>query len=204
MDKFDIASKTWDQNERRNKMNEFIVKYLKEKVNLENKIILDYGCGTGNLGINLIEKSDKVIFVDKSQGMLDVLSEKLINIDKNRYELIKINEISEFESIENFDILVSSLVFHHIKNINLAVENIYKRLNNSGKIIIIDLITEDGTFHKENFDGHKGFSKDYMKNILVKFGFINVKVDDIYIMEKSIGNLIKKFPIFIAIGEKYE
>jgi len=52
---FDIKSKDWDNNKRREEMNQNILNYLNKNINLNNKdILMDYGCGTGNIGINFL------------------------------------------------------------------------------------------------------------------------------------------------------
>ncbi len=65
---------------------------------IENRTIVDLGCGTGILGIGaLLLGAKKVYFVDIDESALNVLEENLsgLDIDKIRYELIHI-DITEF------------------------------------------------------------------------------------------------------------
>ena len=65
---------------------------------IENKSIVDLGCGTGILGIGaLLLGAKKVYFVDIDEAALSVLEENLsgLDIDKIRYEIIHI-DINEF------------------------------------------------------------------------------------------------------------
>lgn len=201
---FDIKSKDWDNNKRREKMNKNILNYLNKNINLNNKnILMDYGCGTGNIGINFYNKVSKLIFMDTSEGMLDVLKNKLNQLKINNFEIIKGDITENNENIPNLDIVISSMVFHHIDNIDDTINKIYNKLNPNGKIVLIDLDIEDGSFHSGEFNGHKGFEREYIENIFKQNHFKNIKIEDLYHMEKIVDNgEIKSFSIFCAIGEK--
>ena len=55
------------------------MKYINEK-NYLNKdlVIMDFGCGTGILGLNLINNVKKVIFLDSSKGMIKQVQKGLL------------------------------------------------------------------------------------------------------------------------------
>ncbi|PKP37323.1 MAG: class I SAM-dependent methyltransferase, partial [Bacteroidetes bacterium HGW-Bacteroidetes-15] len=73
-----------------------------------------------------------------------------------------------------------------------------------GYLCIADLVKEDGSFHSnlDNFRDHNGFDRKELSEILTQNGF-NVEYYNIcYEIEKSIGNEIKKYPLFLIICKK--
>ena len=68
---------------------------------------------------------------------------------------------------EKFDLIVSSMAFHHLNYPGKVLNKLKNNLNSGGKIIVVDLDKEDGTFHPDN-EGmgvkHFGFSKETLEN----------------------------------------
>ena len=67
------------------------------------------------------------------------------------------------------------MVLHHIVSIQSLFERFYNMLLPGGFLAIADLFTEDGSFHGEGFDGHKGFDPEQLKVQLQKTGFKEVR-----------------------------
>lgn len=100
--------------------------------NLENKTILDLGCGAGGMSRYFIQKgAKKVVAVDISQNMLRIaLQHKTKNIEYRRLAMENILEINE-----KFDIVFSSLAFHYVKNFKKLMQDISSLLNENGILI---------------------------------------------------------------------
>lgn len=101
--------------------------------NLENKKILDLGCGYGENEIYFVKKGAKYVMgTDISKHMIDIANKtnKLENID---YCVMAMEDIS---SINNkFDIVVSSLAFHYVKDFDKLLSDINNLLNDGGYLI---------------------------------------------------------------------
>ena len=55
------------------------VKYIKEKIKLnKDTVIMDFGCGTGIVGLNLINNAKKVVFLDPSKGMIKQVQKAIL------------------------------------------------------------------------------------------------------------------------------
>ena len=63
---------------------------------------------------------------------------------------------------ERFDLVVASLVLHHVHDIPRVLAGFRDLLDPGGHVAIADLDTEDGSFHAQvhDFDGHPGFDRD--------------------------------------------
>lgn len=97
---------------------------------LNNKSVLDLGCGYGEHCIQFVEEGAKrVVGIDVSQKMLAIA--KAENAHQNiSYLNMPMEDIGELQ--ERFDIVVSSLAFHYVEDFQALLKNIYKLLNDGG------------------------------------------------------------------------
>lgn len=145
--KWDLASDTFDthpghgiQSKKERDAWKHIFKQVFKQKNLK---ILDVGCGTGELSILFSEMGNKVTGID--------ISKKMINVAKMKAKSCKANIIFEEGDAENpncdvgsFDIVFNRHLLWTLPNPELAVENWRKLLRNSGKVVIIDGVWDNG------------------------------------------------------------
>ncbi|EGK7501946.1 class I SAM-dependent methyltransferase, partial [Campylobacter lari] len=106
---------------------------------LKDKVILDLGCGYGWHSIYGLENGTKKVFaIDLSLKMLDkakIKTSKYKNkISFYRGSCEEINKITDLQNIK-FDIVISSLVFHYIKDYEKLIFNISKLLNKNSSLV---------------------------------------------------------------------
>lgn len=97
------------------------------------KKILDLGCGYGENDKYYKELGAKSILgLDISTHMIDIANKynKLSDID---YKVMAMEDISQIN--DKFDIVISSLAFHYIKDYNKLLKDIYNLLNKDGYLI---------------------------------------------------------------------
>ena len=152
--RFDKEALLWDEKPRRVELAKAVAKYTQK--DCYKKSVLDFGCGTGLVSLELNAK--EILGVDLSCEMVKKFNYKA--------QILGVNAKAICEDVNNvnskFDIIVSSMVFHHIKDIQAMLEILSKKLNKNGKLFIADLHKEDGTFHDKGNDDvfHFGFEKD--------------------------------------------
>lgn len=121
---------------------EYVVSLLKEQ-GIDKGILLDLGCGTGNLTQLLSEYGYDMIGVDNSEDMLMVARRKLENADKNILYLLQ--DMREFELYGTVSAVISICdSLNYILEIDELVE-IFKLVNNyldPKGVFIFDLNTE--------------------------------------------------------------
>jgi ubiquinone/menaquinone biosynthesis C-methylase UbiE len=202
---FDQEAVNWDQIPGRVKMTRDIAKSLIREVHLTSSMdVLDFGCGTGLLTLAIQPFIRSITGVDSSQGMLDVFKTKikeqnLINVKAKHIDLDKGDVLDG-----TYNLIVSSMALHHIKNINHLLKQFYSLLLPSGQMAIADLDLDDGQFHSNN-DGvfHFGFDLEYLQQIFLDAGFRNVRHQTAAQIEKPLGNgQFRLFTMFLMTGCK--
>ena len=83
----------------------------------KNQCILDLGCGTGTLIVQLNNLAKTVIGVDQSESMIKKAQEQYSNIEFRVCDALAL----PFES--QFDVVFSNAVFHWIKDHEKGLEN---------------------------------------------------------------------------------
>ncbi len=116
-----------------------ILKELISKIELKDKIIFDFGCGTGRNWPLLLDKNPiKVIGCDISQKMLYKLKEKYPNA-----EIYKSKDLElQFLQANTCDTIISTLVIAHITDIEKMFSQWDRVLKNKSDIIITDFHPE--------------------------------------------------------------
>ncbi|WP_346889758.1 class I SAM-dependent methyltransferase [Clostridium sp. UBA1056] len=169
---FDDESKKWDTEyrvERAKKVSDEIETYLEEKDNLR---ALEFGSGTGLISENLTHRFSSILMMDLSEGMIEQLK---LKIEKNNIKNMKTwcGDLFEFPDSGKFDVIYTSMAFHHIEDLPKVIKKLCELLDKNGKLIVVDLCPDDGSFHDEvhGFSGHNGFKLADMEDLLNKGGF---------------------------------
>ncbi|MFH0827710.1 MAG: class I SAM-dependent methyltransferase [Candidatus Omnitrophota bacterium] len=112
------------------------LKFIRSKLN-KGLLVLDMGCGTGNLTLKLLELGCEVRGVDISADMVAVLAENIPERLKAKARL-SVKNIEEFITgcEESFDCIVTSSVLHHLPDYIQALEKVSKLLKPGGWLYI--------------------------------------------------------------------
>lgn len=100
--------------------------------------VLDIGCGSGILTIELSEHYKEVVGIDISEEMLSIARSKR---QKDNISYIKM-DANELFFDKTFDFIVSRATFHHLSDIQSVLNSMKSLLNKGGKIIILDNVSE--------------------------------------------------------------
>ncbi|MGA1931421.1 class I SAM-dependent methyltransferase [Arcobacter sp. YIC-464] len=202
MNRFDEAAKTWDQKQSSIDSSNACVNNLLEKIKLkDNANILDYGCGTGFIAFALSNETNNILGMDYSDGMVSRFNEKAQELNFDNIKAIKHNMNEEELPKEEFDLVISSMTMHHIKDTNMFARKCFEALRKDGVVCINDLEKEDGTFHKKhNNDGveHFGYEKEDVCKIFENQGFEIISCDTVFKHERN----DKEYPLFNLIAKK--
>ncbi len=114
----------------------FIAKDYFDIVNdedIENKIVLDAGCGSGRWTKYIVKKAKHVELVDPSEAIFVAakLLKKFSNVSISHASIDQL----PFKD-EHFDFIMSLGVIHHIPNMELALKHLTSKLKKDGKILL--------------------------------------------------------------------
>lgn len=198
MKSFDERARDWDVDPAHVERAITVANDIRKAIPLStNMKVLEYGCGTGLLSFALQSELGPIILADTSQGMLDVLKEKITSAGMTNMTPLRLDLVADPLPSERFDIIYSLMTLHHIPEFQKALHAFYHLLNPVGYLCIADLDTEDGSFHSAGFDGHNGFDRKLLKKRLETIGFNNVTFSDTFAVHKIVNSVDKAFPMFL-------
>ncbi len=202
---FDERAANWDVRPQQitmaNGVADAMIRELKPTAEMS---VMDYGCGSGLVTMRFQPLVKKVVGVDSSRGMLEVFQEK---VSKLGYDNVsgQLADLEEEDAVEGkFNLIVSSMAFHHVRKLSDLLHRMYDLLIPGGAIGIADLDKEDGTFHKDNTGVvHFGFERDVMKNLLEEAGFHDVKAATATsVVREGDDQKKREYSIFLITGKK--
>lgn len=108
--------------------------------NNQSKKILEVGCGTGFLSLELARKRHEVLGVDISKESIKEANEYLKKIKKQEKVKLefKVADINNLKLKKKYDVLIFYRSLHHFKNTSKLLKQINKSLNKNSILIICE------------------------------------------------------------------
>ncbi|HYW35876.1 MAG TPA: methyltransferase domain-containing protein, partial [Balneolaceae bacterium] len=165
----------------------------------------EYGCGTGLLSFALREKIGPITLADNSDGMLEVLRDKIRTASADDMKPVKLNLSTDPLPDARYDLVYTMMTLHHIPDTRKILSQFYALLNPGGYLCVADLDKEDGSFHGHDVDDvHRGFDRKELAEIAKEVGFTQIDFSTAYKMEREVDESgeTKIFPIFLMVAQK--
>jgi 2-polyprenyl-3-methyl-5-hydroxy-6-metoxy-1,4-benzoquinol methylase len=202
---FDKEAATWDQNPGRVKLANDIANAISVAGMLTSDMdILEFGCGTGLLTLQLQPFVRSVTGVDSSEGMLGVLRAKIANQNLTNVttQLLHLEDGDVLQG--SYHLVVSSMTLHHVRETRLLVDQFYEVTAPGGYLCIADLDPDDGQFHGENDTVfHWGFDRAALRSVLIQAGFDDIQDRTAAYVTKPIPDgTMRSFSVFLMTGRK--
>jgi ubiquinone/menaquinone biosynthesis C-methylase UbiE len=203
MTNFDERAKDWDSDPDKVQRARAVADAIRKAIPLSNEMkAFEYGCGTGLLSFALQSDLGQITLADTSQGMLDVLGEKIASADVKNMHPVRLDLASDPLPTERFDLIYSLMTLHHIHDVNNLLVKFRDLLMPKGFLLAADLDKEDGSFHTDGTtDIHLGFDRHELQKIVEAVGFENVTFSTAYEIKKKIGNEEETFPVFLMTAQ---
>jgi len=197
---FDAQAAGWDTQRRRTRA-EALSRVVREKWGARPERALDFGCGTGLLTFELFPYVGEIAGYDTSAEMEGAFRAK---IGETGAENVRFMARDELEG-ETFDAIFSSMVMHHIRDVDATLRLLRGLLGPGGRLVWLDLDEDDGTFHKNepDFDGHHGFGRDEVRALLSRAGFRDATVETAYEGVRKVDGVPMNYSIFVATAVNY-
>ncbi len=176
-DKFEMIANVYDTPERLQiaKVSSGAIReYL---VDAKNKSAIDFGCGTGLVGMNLLHDFHSVLFLDTSQNMIHQVEQKISNSNiQNAAALCFDFEKESFPDL-HADYIFMVQVLLHIHDVEVVLSRLYDVLSVGGQLLIVD-------FNKnENIVSdmvHNGFDQRALTSSMKKIGYREIQSKTFY------------------------
>jgi ubiquinone/menaquinone biosynthesis C-methylase UbiE len=202
---FNTVAKTWDENPGRVKLAAEVGRTIIDTIPLTPDMdVLDFGCGTGLLTLQLQPHVRSITGIDSSEGMLAILNEK---IHYGKIQNVKTRHIDLDRGgmlAGRYDLVVSSMTLHHVREISPLLEQFFKVLQPGGWLAVADLDPDEGKFHEDNTGVfHFGFEREAQKEAFCNAGFGQVQDRTAATMTKpQADGTSRSFTISLISGKK--
>jgi ubiquinone/menaquinone biosynthesis C-methylase UbiE/DNA-binding transcriptional ArsR family regulator len=161
-------------------------------------VIADLGAGEGAFALLLAQRATKVIAVDTSAKMIEVGREQALrNGVKNiEYRLGDMEELPIEDAA--VDLVFFSQSLHHALHPQRALQEAWRILRPTGRIVILDLMQHRFEEARELYaDEWLGFGEAELEAMLEKSGFRNVQAS---VVHKELET--PQFQTLLAVGDK--
>ena len=202
---FDKEAVSWDENSRRIKLAKDLVQATSKQITLTPQMdVLDFGCGTGLITLQIQPFVRTITGADSSNKMIDIFKGKIAELGVNNIKTVLV-DLDKGDTLEgHYDLVMSHMTLHHIKDIEPLFRQFYKITAPSGHLCIADLDLDDGQFHDDNTGVfHFGFDRNAMRTFFSEAGFVNVRdIDAAEMVKPTIHGEKRRFTVFLMTAQK--
>ncbi len=201
--RFDEKAGSWDEKPERRKLANAVAGAIGMLPINKHMTAMEFGCGTGLVGLQLAPQLGQLVAIDTSSGMIEVLQNKVATEPHDNVTPVQ-GDIVNKEIHETFDLIFTSMTLHHIDNIGPILIRLHQLLKTGGILAIADLDHEDGSFHTEDSgEKHHGFKRKDLESQLVEIGFNPPQFKTVHsISKKDKDGNEKDYDIFLAITNR--
>lgn len=205
---FDSRAREWDKDPVKMERAQKFAEEIKMVLPLDGSAhwsAMEFGCGTGQVSFFLKDLFREIHLIDTSQGMLDVLGEKIRDHHVRNMFPHQRDILQEGLDTGKLDVIYTLMSLHHIGELEKVLMLFSNSLHPGGYLIIGDLVKEDGSFHDHapDFTGHNGFSRQAMLGLLQSAGFEEVLYKEFFAITKKYEDGSRKdFPLFFMALQK--
>ena len=196
-DKFDSVANSYDNPERHHiakVASDAIKEYLGDT---RSKSAIDFGCGTGLVGMNLVNEFESLLFMDTSENMLDIVKKKITDVGALNARTLCFDFESSSQPDLRADYIFMAQVLLHIQDYEAVLAKLHAVLNDEGHLLIVDFNKNDKVVSELV---HNGFDQEQLKALMLKIGFKDIRSKTIYSGTKLFMN--QDASLFIMDGKK--
>lgn len=199
---FNAAAATWDEKPRRVQLAAAVAQAIRRHVPIPpGGKAMEFGCGTGLLTFNLIDKLAQVVAVDRAEEMLAIVEKKAAALGVTQVSTKLIADDLSVLGVEEYDFIYSNMVLHHLPAIEPVLKRLVAALKPGGVLALSDLEDDDGTFHDQP-EGvvQAGIKSSWLKQTLERLGLVDSGNALAHSIVKQRGGEEMVYPVFLVWG----
>ncbi len=166
-------------------------------------VAADLGAGSGFVTEALLKAGLRVVAVDQSQAMLEVMQSKFAGQALTTY-------LGSAEALPlpdgSVEFAFANMYLHHVEDPARAIQEMARILKPGGKLVITDLDSHDFTFlREEHHDRWMGFAREEVAGWFELAGLTQVRVENAgsnCCADSACGTQRADVSIFLAYGVK--
>ena len=153
---------------------------LRRYIQTNSLDVLDIGCGTGLMGVQIRSIAKTLVGVDLSQRMLDKAKRRSV------YDDLICNEIIEFlkSHTKKYDLVISTDVFIYLGDLMQVFDLVHRNLNHHGYFCFSVELTNEGDYLLRA-TGRYQHSKSYLERLALRCGFMVQAIEQTIIRQES-------------------
>lgn len=203
---FDAKAPAWDANPQRRKLARDIATAMDAAGLFREPVaeVLDFGCGTGLLTLELAGRCERVTGLDTSSGMLAELDAKIdaAGLDNVATLLVDLEAGDPFPG--RYDLVVSAMALHHVADPAVVLGRLFAAMGRGGRLALTDLDSEGGFFHGADAGArHNGFDRLELADTLAGLGFTAIDARTAAAIERpGKDGIVRSFTVFLMTARR--
>lgn len=176
-DKFEMIANIYDTPERihiAKVSSEAIREVLVDTI---DKSAIDFGCGTGLVGMNLLDEFKSILFLDTSQNMISQVENKISALKIQNAKTLCFDFEKDNLSDLRADYIFMAQVLLHIKDYLPVLSKLYDVLAPGGHMTIVDF---NKNTNIESDMVHNGFDTEELAVAMEKVGYRKIRSNTFY------------------------
>ncbi len=202
---FDKEAAAWDENPVRVKLVKDVSQAISRQIALSPDMeVLDFGCGTGLLSLQIQPRVRSVTGVDSSPGMLAQFDRKIAELGLRQVKTVLLDLDQGHPLPGRYDLIISNMTLHHIQRVEPLLAQFYNVLRPGGHLCLSDLDPEEGRFHGDNTGVfHFGFERAALRKAFSAAGFADVAATDAAeVVKPGADGKMNRFGVFLMTGRR--
>ena len=203
MTDFDARARTWDADPQKLMRAQRVADLIAQAIpGLSRMTVLEYGSGTGLLGLALRGRVAYLTLADSSAEMTAVAREKIATLGAAEVTAVQLDLTSGAPYAAQHDLVCTLLTLHHVADVPALLARFHGLVRPGGYLAVADLDAEDGSFHGHGFDGHDGFRREEIVAWLTAAGFRVLELQTAFEIEREGRSGLRKYPVFLALARR--